>query len=186
LGAACDTALVGHMVGLPLGGRVGGLLVTPLGLTPGLCLGASGPPIGPLWVAPFDGLLDTGLVIRFNAVAGTCLGHCIALALGCGANWASRGEGRSFFVGHAGQTVNHQAFCAGSWPIPVCGGHSACPKGRSCGLNALMASRVAIRSVDRQAFCAGGQPIPGHGGHLACCEAAPAASTMLWRLLLGP
>ena len=55
LGATCATAMVSHVVGLPLGGRVGGVLVNPLGLTPGLCLGVSGPPIGLLRVAPFDG-----------------------------------------------------------------------------------------------------------------------------------
>ncbi len=171
------------MVGLPPGGRVGSLLVIPLGLTPGLCLGVSGPPINPLWVAPFDGLLDTSLVVRFNAVVGTHLGCRISLAVGRGAIRASPGEGRSFFVGHGGQTVDHRAFCAGSRPIPVRGGHSACPEGRSCGLDALVVSRVAIRSVNRQAFCADGRPILGHGGNLACCEATPAALTMLWRPL---
>ncbi len=174
------------MVGLPLGGCVGGLLVIPLSLTPGLCLGVSGPPIGPLQVAPFDGLLNTGLVVGLDAVAGTRSGCRIALAKVCGAIRTSCGEGRSFFVGHTGQTVDHRAFCAGSWPIPVCGGHSACPKGRSCGLNALVASCVAIWSVNRRVFRAGGRPIPGCGGHLACCEAAPTASTVLWRLLPWP
>ena len=174
------------MVGLPLGGRVGGLLVIPLGLTPALCLGLSGPPIGPLWVAPFNGLLDNGLIVGFNAVVGTCSGRCIALALGRGAIRSSCGEGRSFIVGHAGQTVDLWEFCAGSRPIPVRSGHSACPKGCSCGLNGLVASHVAIRSVDRRAFCAGGRPIPGRGGHMACCEAAPVASTVFWRLLPRP
>jgi hypothetical protein len=168
------------VVGLPLGGRVGGVLVIPLGLTPGLCLGISGPPIGLLRVALFD------LVVGFDAVAGTRLGHRIALAVGHRAIRTSCREGRSFFVGHVGQTVNHRACCAGSWPIPVHGGHLACPKGCSCGLNALVASRVDIRSVDRRAFCAGGRPIPGRGGHMACCEAAPAASTLLWRPLPPP
>jgi hypothetical protein len=55
------------------------------------------------------------------------LGHRIALAVSHGAIRTSGGEGRSFFVGHVGQTVNHRACCAGSWPIPVHGGHSACP-----------------------------------------------------------
>jgi hypothetical protein len=62
------------MLGLPLGGRVGGLIVIPLGLAPGLCLGVSGPPISPLRVPSVDGLLDTGLVIGFDAVMVTCLG----------------------------------------------------------------------------------------------------------------
>jgi hypothetical protein len=174
------------VVGLPLGGCVGGLLVIPLGLTPGLCLRVSGPPIGPLWVAPFDGLLDTGLVVGFDGIAGTRLGRRIALTMGRRAIRVSCREGRSFFVGHVGQTVAHRAFCAGSWPIPVRGGHSACPKGCSCGLDALVASRVAIRSVDCQAFCAGGRPIPGRGGYLACCEATPTALTVLWRPLPRP
>jgi hypothetical protein len=95
-------------------------------------------------------------------------------------------EGRSFFVGHVGQIVTHRACCASSWPIPVHGGHSACPEGCSCGLNALVASHVAIRSVNRRAIFAGGRPIPGRGGHMACCEAAPVASTVLWRLLPRP
>jgi hypothetical protein len=174
------------VVGLPLGGRVGGLLVIPLGLTPALCLGLSGPPIGPLWVAPFNGLLDNGLIVGFNAVVGTCLGRCIALALGRGAIRSSCGEGRSFIVGHAGQTVDLWEFCAGSRPIPVRSGHSACPKGCSCSLDALVVSCVAIGSVNRRVFCTGGRPIPGHGIHLACCEAAPAALTMLQKPLPWP
>ncbi len=68
------------MVGLPLGGRVGGLLIIPCGLTLGFCLGVSGLPIGPLWVAPFDGLLDTGLVVGFNV--GTRSGRHFAFAVG--------------------------------------------------------------------------------------------------------
>ncbi len=71
------------MVGLPLGGRVGGLLVIPCGLTPGFCLGVSGLPIGPLRVVPFDGLLDTGLIVGFNA--GTRLGRLFAFTMGHGA-----------------------------------------------------------------------------------------------------
>ncbi len=117
---------------------------------------------------------------------GTRLGHRIALAVGHGAIRTSCREGRSFFVDHVGQIVNRRACCAGSWLIPAYGGHSACPEGCSCGLNALVASRVAIRSVNRRAFCAGGRLIPGCGGHMACCEAAPVASTVLWRLLLRP
>ncbi len=186
MGAVCATALVGRVVGLPLGGRVGGFLVIPLSLTPGLCLGVSGPPIGPLWVAPFDGLLDTSLVVGFDAVTRTHSGCHIALAVDCRAIRASCGEGRSFFVGHAGQTVDHWAFCAGSQPIPVRGGHSACPEGRSCSLKALAASCVAIRSVNCRAFCAGRRPISGRGGHLEYCEATPAASTVLRRLLPRP
>jgi hypothetical protein len=121
-----------------------------------------------------------------NAIVGTCSGRRIALVVGHRTIRASRGEGRSFFVGQAGQTVNHRAFRYGSRPIPVHGGHLACPEGRSCGLNALVASPVAIWSVDCRAFCAGGRPIPGYGSHLACCEAAPTASTVLWRLLPRP
>jgi hypothetical protein len=174
------------VVGIPLGGRVGGLLIISLGLTPGFCLGVSGPPIGPLWVAPFEGLLNTGLVVGFDAIVGTRSGHRIVLAVGRGAIQASRGEGTSFFVGHASQTVDHRAFHAGSQPIPVRGGHLACPEGCSCGLDALVAPCIAIRSVDRRAFHASDRPIPGRGGHLACCEAAPAASTVLRRLLPRP
>jgi hypothetical protein len=80
LEAACATALVGRVVGLPLGGRVGGHLVIARGLTPGFCLGVSGFPIGPLWVAPFNGLLKTGLVIRFDV--GTRSGCRFAFAVG--------------------------------------------------------------------------------------------------------
>jgi hypothetical protein len=99
-GAACATALVGRVVGLPLGGCVGGLLVIPCGLTPGFCFGVSGLPIGPLWVAPFDGLLKTGLVLGFNV--GTRLACHFAFAVGHGAIQASCGEGKSLLVGHAG------------------------------------------------------------------------------------
>ncbi len=62
------------MLGLALGGHVGDLLIIPLGLASGLCLGVSGPPISPLQVPSVDGLLDTGLVGGFDAVAVTCLG----------------------------------------------------------------------------------------------------------------
>ncbi len=68
---ACATFLVGCMLGLPLGGPVGCLLVIPLGLASDLCLGVSGHPISPLWVTSVDGLLDTGLVVGFDAVTVT-------------------------------------------------------------------------------------------------------------------
>ena len=74
LGAACATSLVGCMLGIPLGGHVGGLLIILLGLASGLCLGVSSRPISPLRVPSVDGLLDTGLIVRFDAVVVTCSG----------------------------------------------------------------------------------------------------------------
>jgi hypothetical protein len=165
LGAASATALVGRVVGLFLGGQVGGLLVIPLGLTPGLCLGVSGPPIGPLWVTPFDGLLKPGLVVGFDAVTGTSSGRRFAFAVGRGALWASCGEGRSLLIGHAGQIFNHRAFCAGGRPSLGRGSHLACPDSRFHGLNVV---GHAGQTVNQRAFRAGSRPIPGCGGHSAC------------------
>ncbi len=85
------------MVGLPLGGCVGGILIIPLGLTPGSCLGVSGLPIGPLRFS-FDGLLKTGLVVGFDAVAGTRSGCRFAFAVGHGAIRASAERAGAFWL----------------------------------------------------------------------------------------
>jgi hypothetical protein len=65
-----------------------------------LLLGVFGLLIGPLRVAPFNGLLKTSLIIGFDT--GTRSGHRFAIAVGHGAVRASCGEGRNLLVGHAG------------------------------------------------------------------------------------
>jgi hypothetical protein len=161
---------------------VGGLLVIPLSLTPGLCLGVSGPLISPLWVPPFGGLLNTGHIVGFNAVAGTRSGHHFAFAVGHRATLASCGEGRSLLVGHTGQTVSCRMLRAGGRSIPGRGGHLACSEGRSHHLNAFVASGVAIRSVDRRAFEPEAGPSRATAATLRALTASSAASILLWHL----
>ncbi len=167
------------MRGLPLGHRVGGLLVIPLGLAPGLCLGISDFPISPLWVPPVDGLLNTGLVVGFDAIAGTCSGFHFAFAVGCGATWVPCRKGRGLFVGHTGQPVSCQGFRAGGRSIPGCGGHSACSLAAS-----TLLWRLALPSVLSTArrFEPSAGPSRAAAATWHAPVATPAASTFSWRL----
>ncbi len=108
------------------------------------------------------------------------MGHRIALAVGHGAIQTSCREGRSFFVGHLGQTVCRQlAHPSPRRPLGMPRRPLLQPqrsRGVSCSYPVCRPPGV----------CASGRPIPGRGGHMACCEAAPAASTVLWRPLPRP
>jgi hypothetical protein len=64
------TVTVGRVVGSPVGGYVGGLLVVPLGLCPGCCLGVADSATGPLQAAPVLGVRRVAFLVGVPAVAG--------------------------------------------------------------------------------------------------------------------
>ncbi len=74
------TVTVGRVVDSPVGGYVGGLLVVPLSLCPGCCLGVADSATGPLQAAPILGVRRVALLVGVPAVAGPRSGSRHALS----------------------------------------------------------------------------------------------------------
>jgi hypothetical protein len=116
------TVLVGRMVGSPVGGYVGGLLVVPLGLCPGCCLGVADSAIGPSQAGPVPDLRGVALLVGVPAIARPRLGSQLAFVT-CRGVVEHRKRGKSngvlLEVSDSGQDRARPGDCGSCCPVVV-------------------------------------------------------------------
>ncbi len=116
------TVTVGRVVGSPMGGYVGGLLVIPLGLCPGCCLGVADSATGSLQATPVLGIRRIALLVGVPAIAGLRSGSPHAF-VACRGFVEHRERGRRngvlSEVSDSGQDCAHPGDCGSYHPILV-------------------------------------------------------------------